>query len=84
MYSIEIKKSAFKELSQIAKTHQQRIIEAIDLLAFQPRPEGVKKLKKDLGFRIRIGEYRVIYTIQDVIKIVEIIRIGHRKDVYRS
>jgi len=84
MYQITFKKSALKELSDISKPYSQNIAIAIDKLAENPRPDGVKKLKgEDNAYRIRIGDYRVIYTIEDVIKIVEIQRIRHRKDSYK-
>ena len=84
MYSISFKKSAQKELFSIPKPYNQNIAQAIDRLAENPRPEGVKKLKGDYNaYRIRVGDYRVIYTIEDIIKIVEIQRIPHRKDAYK-
>ncbi len=84
MYSIEVKKSALKELAQISPPYNKKIIEAIDRLAINPRPEGVKKLIGEEAFRIRVADYRIIYTIEDVIKIVEVQRIRHRKDAYKS
>ncbi|GEO07648.1 type II toxin-antitoxin system RelE family toxin [Segetibacter aerophilus] len=84
MYSIEVKKSALKELAQITLPYSRKIVEAIDNLATNPRPEGVKKLKGEEAFRIRVADYRIIYTIEDVIKIVEVQRIRHRKDAYKG
>ncbi len=84
MYNIEVKKSALKELAQISPPYNKKIITAIDSLATNPRPEGVKKLKGEEAFRIRVADYRIIYTIEDVIKVVEIQRIRHRKDAYKS
>ena len=84
MYQIRIKKSAQKELQQISPPYNQKIIEAIDSLAENPRPEGVKKLKSEEAYRIRVGDYRVVYTIEDVIQIIEVQRIRHRKDAYRD
>lgn len=84
MYQITFKKSALKELSDISKPYNQNIAIAIDKLTENPKPDGVKKLKgEENAYRIRIGDYRVIYTIEDVIKIVEIQRIRHRKDAYK-
>ncbi len=83
MYRIEVKRSAQKELAQISPPYNKRIIEAIDTLATDPRPAGVKKLKGEEAYRIRVADYRIVYTIQDTIKIVEIQRIGHRKDIYK-
>jgi mRNA interferase RelE/StbE len=85
MYSISIKSSALKELSKLPKATVKKAEKAIDGLAHNPRPDGVKKLKaseEDL-YRIRIGDYRIIYSIEDEIKIVDILKIGHRKDIYK-
>ena len=85
MYKITIKKSAQKELEQISPPYHQKIINAIDALAEDPRPEGVKKLKGEEGaYRIRVADYRVIYTLEDIIQIIEVQRIRHRKDVYKN
>jgi mRNA interferase RelE/StbE len=84
MYKITIKKSAQKELQQISPPYNQKIAEAIDDLADNPRPNGVKKLKGEEAYRIRVADYRIIYTIEDVIQIVEIQRIRHRKDAYKG
>lgn len=83
-YRIEIKKSALKELSQIPQPYNKKIIEAIDELAVNPRPAGCKKLKGSEAYRIRVSDYRVVYTIEDVIRLIEILRVRHRKDVYKT
>ena len=83
MYRIEIKKSALKELSQIPQPYNKKIVEAIDELAANPRPIGDQKLKGSEACRIRVADYRIIYTIEDIIQLIEIQRIRHRKDVYR-
>jgi mRNA interferase RelE/StbE len=85
MYKITFKNSAYKELERLPKSTVRKIAVAIDGLEVDPRPVGVKKLKdssEDL-YRIRVGDYRVIYTINDGVKIVTILRIGHRKDIYK-
>lgn len=77
--------SALKQLQGIQKKDAVKIEKQIDSLSRNPRPSGVKKLtgsKEDL-YRIRIGNYRVVYAIDDKIKIVDIRQIGHRKDIYR-
>jgi len=85
MYRINFKKSAQKELLAVSSVYQPKIIEAIDALAFDPRPDGVKKLKLNTdAWRIRVGDYRVIYLIEDTIKIVEIQAVGHRRDIYKK
>ena len=85
MYSISIMPSALKELQTILKVFSLKIISAIDKLAENPRPPGVKKLKgkQETFYRIRTGDYRVIYLIEDEIQVVEVTRIGHRKDIYK-
>jgi mRNA interferase RelE/StbE len=84
MYVVIFKKSAEKELERLPTQVIRRIGKAIDTLTENPRPSGSKKLEgqKESLWRIRIGDYRVIYLVEDVIKIVEIRRIGHRKDIY--
>ncbi len=86
MYSIRFKKSAEKELEKLPSQIIKRIVKSIDTLVENPKPVGSKKLEgqKESLWRIRIGDYRVIYLIEDVIKIIEIRRIGHRKDIYSS
>jgi mRNA interferase RelE/StbE len=84
MYKITIKKSAAKELNELPNKIAMLITSAIYQLAENPRPTGCKKLKgKKIEFwRIRIGDYRVIYTIDEEVKIIDIQKLGHRKDIY--
>jgi mRNA interferase RelE/StbE len=84
VYSIKIKRKAEKELSKLPVDLIERIVTKIDSLSRNPRPEGVKKLKGGSFdyYRIRIGSYRVIYSVDDEIKVVDVRKIGHRKDVY--
>lgn len=85
MYVIIISQSALKELHNLQKQTVRKIEKAINGLAQNPRPAGVKKLKgnsEDL-YRIRSGDYRVVYAIEDEIRIVDIRKIGHRKDIYK-
>ena len=85
MYTITINPSALKELSKLPKVTIKKAEKAIDSLANNPRPIGVKKLKdtKEDLYRVRVGDYRIIYSIEDEIKIIDILRIGHRKDIYK-
>ena len=84
-YSIRIKKSALKELESVAtKTNRQRIVQRISSLANNPRPPGCQKLSGRERYRIRQGIYRILYTIEDAELLVLVIRIGHRKEVYRD
>jgi mRNA interferase RelE/StbE len=82
-YSIEIKKSATKEIAKIPNPHLKRIIDAIASLADAPRPPGSKKLSGDEKYRIRIGTYRILYQIEDWRLVVYVVKVGHRKGVYR-
>ncbi|MEQ8478729.1 type II toxin-antitoxin system RelE/ParE family toxin [Fulvivirga sp.] len=84
MYHIRFKKKAQKELFKLPSVMIKKLAASIDQLELDPRPDGSKKLKgsNENLWRIRIGDYRVIYLIEDVIKIVEIRKIGHRKDIY--
>jgi mRNA interferase RelE/StbE len=84
MYAIAIKKSALKELGQIPPPYRKKIIDAIETLSDNPKPEGVKKLKGEEAYRIRVADYRIIYTIEDILKVVEVQRVRHRKDAYRT
>lgn len=83
-YRITIRKQALKELEHLPKKDNQQISKVIDGLKDNPRPQGCKKLKGETEYmwRIRVGNYRVLYTIEDEIKIVEVRKIGHRKNVY--
>lgn len=85
MYSIRLKKSAAKELQRLPGFAIHKISRALDGLEKDPRPAGAKKLEGISGslWRIRVGDYRIIYQIDDGIKVIEVKRIGNRKDVYR-
>lgn len=83
-YHVKTKPSARKELEKIPKNARLHIIEAIDSLSTNPRPIGYKKLVNfENHYRIRVNVYRVIYEIRDKELIVEIVKVGHRKEVYR-
>lgn len=83
-YKIEWKRSAIKELEKLPRPMISRIVSAVDNLSSTPYPQGVRKLAgTEDSYRIRIGNYRVIYKIIENKLIVEIIRVGHRKDIYR-
>lgn len=82
-YRLLLKKSAERELRKIPKADLQRITERINELAAAPRPSGSEKLAGQDSCRIRQGDYRVVYMINDDERLVEIIKIGHRREVYR-
>jgi len=82
-YKIEYSEDSTKELTKIHKNDVKKIIAKIELLSDDPFPSGYKKIKGKLKlWRIRIGDYRVIYSIEQANLIIYIIRIRHRKDVY--
>jgi mRNA interferase RelE/StbE len=84
-YSLRIKKSALKDLEAIpTKADRRRVVKRIESLAEDPRPRGVQKLSGKERYRIRQGRYRILYSIRDRDLIVYIVRIGHRKAVYRN
>jgi mRNA interferase RelE/StbE len=83
-FSVRIKKSARKELEAIAtKADRVRIVRKIQSLADNPRPAGSQKLSGLGRYRIRQGRYRILYTIKNAELIVYVIKIGHRRNVYR-
>ena len=81
-YSITISKSAQKQLNKLQDNIADRLIDAIYELVNEPRPSGCKKLKGREAYRIRVGDYRVIYEIFDNLLLIDIIALGHRKDIY--
>jgi mRNA interferase RelE/StbE len=84
-YSHSIKPSAAKELKEISgKATLTRLIEMIKTLATQPRPSGSEKLAgRPNLYRVRQGNYRVIYSVDDETRVVDVVKVGHRRDVYR-
>ena len=84
-YQVQISQAARRDLKSIRGPGRRRIADAIDGLANDPRHHGFAKLAgPDETYRIRVGEYRIIYQIEDDRLIVLVVRIGHRKDVYRK
>ena len=81
-YKIEIKKSAAKEISKLPKVVIKRIVNKIQALSEDPRPNGCKKLSGAEKYRIRIGVYRVLYSIVDEKLVIYIVKVGHRKEIY--
>ena len=83
-YSVLLKPSAVKEIESIPlKKERQRVLDRIRRLAEDPRPPGCRKLSDQESYRVRQGRYRIVYTVQDRELIVEIVRVGDRKEVYR-
>lgn len=83
-YSIQFRPHAERDLRKLAQPIQRRIAAAIDALAKNPRPPGAEKLSGGAEYyRIRVGDYRILYEIEDAVLVILVIRIGHRRDVYR-
>jgi len=84
LYQIEFAESAAKEFRALPNQVKQRVSQSIDALAQNPRPDGVRKLQAATDrYRVRVSQYRVVYEINDRARLVRIIRIRHRRDVYR-
>jgi mRNA interferase RelE/StbE len=82
-YELQIKKSVAKDLDSLPKNDVRRIVEAINGLADNPRPYQAIKLSGAEKYRLRCGVYRILYEIHDEALIVCVVKVGHRKDVYR-
>jgi mRNA interferase RelE/StbE len=83
-YRIEVTPRARKDLRALPKRERQRIAEQIDALTTDPRPTGCKKLKgREDFYRIRVGDYRVVYQIEDEVLLILIVRVGDRKEIYK-
>ncbi|MDP2363509.1 MAG: type II toxin-antitoxin system RelE/ParE family toxin [Ignavibacteria bacterium] len=83
-YKLEFKKSASKELKALPNKELKRILQSIHQLIENPRPINSKKLSGSERYRLRVGDYRILYEIHDQILIIYIIKIAHRKEVYKS
>jgi mRNA interferase RelE/StbE len=83
-YAISILRRAQKELADLPVGACERVRDAVRALAQDPRPPGCLKLTGREGWRIRVGDYRVIYEIDDRQQTVTVLHIGHRRDIYRS
>lgn len=83
-YKIYFRQSVLKDLAKIPKRELQRIIKRIEKLADDPRPRGCEKISGQDRFRIRQGSYRIVYSIQDDELTIWVVKIGHRRDIYRK
>ena len=83
-YDILISRRAAKALNSIARRDQQRIRAAIELLAENPRPPACIAMSgEDSVYRVRVGDYRIVYEVKDSVLVVHVVRVGHRREVYR-
>lgn len=82
-YELQIKPSAVKEIEKLPRKDRPRVVQKIRALAVNPRPHGCEKLSAEEKYRIRQGDYRVVYSIDDNERVVLVVKVGHRKEVYR-
>lgn len=82
-YRIEFRPAAFRELRKIDRATQPRIQGAIALLSQDPHPPASRPLRGREGYRLRVGDYRILYTVDDGILLIVIVTLGHRRDVYQ-
>lgn len=84
MYQVLLERSAEKDLKRLPRNVQPRVISVLRTLASQPRPPGSRKLTgTKTDWRVRVGDYRIVYEVADAIRVVRVHRIRHRGDVYR-
>ena len=83
VYKILFKKSVWKDFESIPKKDLKKILERIESLGEDPRPPGCQKLSGQERYRLRQGRYRIVYSIQDMERSVWVVKVGHRKDIYR-
>ena len=83
-YKVNFVKSVKKDFKKIPKLEVAKILDAIDELSKNPRSSKSKKLKGEKLYRLRVGNYRVIYDIQENVMLIFIIKLGHRSDIYRN
>jgi mRNA interferase RelE/StbE len=81
-YRVEVLPRALKALRKVHPQDRLRILGAIELLAEDPRPPASRQLRGRDGYRVRVGDYRVIYAIEDDVLVVVVVSLGHRRDVY--
>jgi mRNA interferase RelE/StbE len=82
-FEVRILPSVRKDLRGFPKESVRRILSTIEELAKNPRPSGCKKLTSSNLFRLRIGAYRIVYEVRDAEVVIVVVKVGHRKDVYR-
>ena len=84
MYRVELRRRAQRSLDKLPKYDFEAVVQAIEELAGTPRPRGVEKVRDSDLWRIRQGDYRVVFAIDDDHRLVTVVRIGHRREIYRS
>lgn len=84
MYAIELKQSAAREIEALPPHDRRLVVERIGRLAEVPRPRGCEKLAGGERYRVRQGDYRIIYSVEDSALVVLVVKVGNRRDVYRN
>ena len=84
MYKIELRRKAQRALDRLSRDDFNAVLDAVKGLVHTPRPKGVEKIKSAGLWRIRQGDYRIVYSIDDGQKTATVLRIGHRREIYRS
>ena len=83
-YQVELRPAALRDFNRLPLETQRRIRPAVDRLATNPRPPGVEKLAAQVKrYRIRVGDYRIVYEIRDAVLLIMVFRIAHRREIYR-
>ncbi len=83
-YTIELSPAAARQLRKLGASARRRVQAAVELLAHEPRPTGAKKLVGGYGeWRVRTGDYRIVYEINDGVLLVLVLAVGHRRDIYQ-
>ena len=83
-FEVSVKQSVAKDLRHIPKKEVARILKRIEALAVEPRPPGAERLSGQQKYRLRQGVYRIIYEIKDEELVVVVVKVGHRRDVYKA
>ena len=85
MYRVEFTSAAARKVRKLDRPVRARLLDAIESLTTSPRPDRVKKLTStENAWRIRVGDYRIIYSIEDDILVMTVVRVAHRREIYRS
>jgi mRNA interferase RelE/StbE len=83
-YTVQLAPAAKRQLRKLDRSIQERVVRRLEKLEKDPRPPGVEKLEGDEStYRIRMGEYRIVYEIQDKVLVVLVLKVGHRREIYR-
>jgi mRNA interferase RelE/StbE len=83
-YELRVKPSVTRDLRNIPQADVRRILDRIDSLRDNPRPTGAEKLSTQERYRVRQGNYRILYSVDDAQLAVEVVKVGHRREVYRG